>query len=274
MAFLIECGGKRIFYTGDFRGHGRKGIVFENILKKPPEGIDYLILEGSQIGRTNRGRDKTEQDIEEELTHLFKNQKEQFFIACSSQNIDRIVSIYRACVRSNRIFIIDPYTAFILDKLKELSPNIPQFDWGKNIRVFFVPNSYTEMLAEDKSLFKFKSAKITYEEIKAIRNRVVIKDSYNTREKFANNNDMNNSILVYSMWEGYLRKSKEFWERYQVPIIEVHSSGHAYIEELKDFVMAMKARYIIPIHTFYPEKYSEHFGSNVKIIKDNNTVEL
>jgi len=274
LAFLIECNGKRIFYSGDFRGHGRKGIVFENILKKPPEGIDYLILVGSQIGRTNKGKYKTEQDIEEELSHLFKNQKEQFFIACSSQNIDRIVSIYRACVRSNRIFIIDPYTAFILDQLKVISPNIPQFDWGENISVFFVPNSYTERLSEDKSLFKFKSAKITYEEIKAIRNRAVIKDSYNTRKIFAKRKDMINSILIYSMWEGYLKESKEFWEKHQVPIIEVHSSGHAYIEELKDFVRAMKPRYIIPVHTFYPEKYSEYFEGNIKLLKDKDTVEL
>jgi len=53
-----------------------------------------------------------------------------------------------------------------LSKLKEIYLNIPQSDWGKNIRVFFVPSSYTEKLAEDKSLFKFKTAKITYEEIK------------------------------------------------------------------------------------------------------------
>ena len=273
LAFLIECDGKRIFYTGDFRGHGRKDIVFKNLLKNPPKNIDYLILEGTLIDR-DITKYNTEQDVEEELTNLFKDQAEQFFIACSSQNIDRIVSIYRACVRSNRIFIIDPYTAFVLSKLKELSPNIPQSDWGKNLRVFFMPSSYTNKLAEDKSLFKFKTAKITYEEIKTIRNRIVIKDSYNTREKFANNKDMNNSILIYSMWKGYLQGVKEFWEKHHVPIIEVHSSGHAYIGELKDFVMAIKPKNIIPIHTFYPEKYSDYFSYNIMITEDKVPVEL
>lgn len=103
LAFLIESEGKKIFYTGDFRGHGRKDIVFNNLLKNPPKNIDYLILEGTLIDR-DITKYKTEQDVEEELTHLFKDQAEQFFIACSSQNIDRIVSVYRACVRSNRIF--------------------------------------------------------------------------------------------------------------------------------------------------------------------------
>lgn len=32
-AFLIEADGKRVFYTGDFRGHGRKGILLDRLTK-------------------------------------------------------------------------------------------------------------------------------------------------------------------------------------------------------------------------------------------------
>ena len=117
LAFLIESEDKKIFYSGDFRGHGRKSILFDNILKNPPKNIDYLILEGSMIGR-DKGACETEKDIENELISLLKNKVLLVFMACSSQNIDRLVSIYRACVKSDRIFLIDPYTAFILDRLK------------------------------------------------------------------------------------------------------------------------------------------------------------
>jgi ribonuclease J len=64
---------------------------------------------------------------------------------------------------------------------------------------------------------------------------------------------VSNSTLVYSMWEGYLLEVEPFWEKYNVPIIEVHSSGHANIEELQMLVKAVKPKYIIPNHTFYPE---------------------
>jgi len=272
LAFLIESEDKKIFYSGDFRGHGRKSVLFKNIIKNPPDNIDYLILEGSMIGR-DEGAYETEEDIENELTMLF-NKDNLVFMACSSQNIDRLVSIYRACVKSNRIFVIDPYTAFILDKLKKISKNIPQFNWGEHIKVFFVPNTYTKKMAEDKSLFKFKSAKITYSEIQELRNRLVIKDSYTTRNIFAKKKDMSNSVLIYSMWEGYLPDVKPFWDKHNIPIIKVHSSGHAYIEELKQFVKAIKPKYIIPNHTFYPEKYREYFDGNIKLIKDKETVEL
>lgn len=273
LAFLIEAEGKKIFYSGDFRGHGRKSILFENMLKRPPKNILYLLLEGSMLGR-EQGEYRSEEDVENKLVSLFKSKRELFFIACSSQNIDRIVSIYRVCLRTGRIFVIDPYTAFILHKLKKISPHIPQFDWGENIRIFFVPNSYTDKMAENKSLFKFKSAKVTYDEMQGIRDRLVIKDSYRTRWIFSKKKHLENTSLIYSMWEGYLPDVKPFWDKNNVPVLQVHCSGHAYIEDLKKFAKAIKPKYIIPVHTFFPEKYPELLGSNVKFIKDKETVEV
>ena len=272
LAFLIECEDKKIFYTGDFRGHGRKSILFDNLIKHPPRDIDYLILEGSMIGR-GQGKYQTEQDIEKALTKLFR-ENNLFFIACSSQNIDRIVSIYRACAKSDRIFVIDPYTAYVLDKLKTISNKIPQYDWGTNIKIFFVPNRYTKKMAENKILYKFKSAKITYEEIIKKKNKLVIKDNYLTRNVFAKKKDLSGSKLIYSMWEGYLPDVKRFWEKHNNQIIKVHTSGHAYIEELQKFVKAIKPKYIIPNHTFYPKEYSKIFEEKVMQVKDKQIISL
>lgn len=203
LAFLIEAEGKRIFYSGDFRAHGRKGILFDNMLERPPRNISYLLLEGSMMGR-EEGDYKSEEDIESKLVELFSNQEQMYFLACSSQNIDRLVSVYRACKRTGRIFVIDPYTALILHKLKKISSHIPQFDWGENIGIFFVPNRSTNRMAEDKSLFRFKSAKITYEQMEEIRGKLVIKDSSLTRQIFSKKKHLQETTLVYSLWEGKL----------------------------------------------------------------------
>lgn len=273
LAYLIEAEGKRVFYSGDFRGHGRKKILFEN-MKKSLRNIDYMILEGTTLGR-GEGKYATEQSVEEELVSLFKNTNKLFFIKNSSQNIDRLVSIYKACKRTHKILVIDPYTALILDRLKDISENIPQAEWKENIRVFFVPNSYTKRMADNKSLFKFKPYKITYEEIQANRDRIVIKDSCQTRISFARKNLLKNSILIYSMWKGYLKDEKAFWEEHNVPIEEVHTSGHAYEKGLQDFVESIKPRFIIPNHTFMPEKYAKLFPkTKIMIINDKKSVEI
>jgi ribonuclease J len=273
LAFLIESEGKRIFYSGDFRGHGRKSVLFDNMLKNPPKNIDYLILEGTTLGRQN-GQYHSEAGIQNELTRLLRDNRSLFFIACSSQNIDRIVSIYRACRNTDCIFVIDPYTALVLDSLKKLSSKIPQFDWGKNIKVFFAPSSYTNKMAKDKTLFKFKSAKIIYEQIRIKRNQIIIKDSYSTRMYFTKKNGLTGATLIYSMWDGYLPEVEPFWDKYKVPIVKLHTSGHACIEELQKFVKAIDPTYIIPNHTFFPEKYLELFGAKTRIINDKETVEI
>jgi len=273
LAFLIEAENKKIFYSGDFRGHGKKKVLFDNMLKHPPKDVSYLLLEGSMMGR-EEGEYRSEDDVETGLVGLFRDQDKQFFIACSSQNIDRLVSIYRACLRSGRVFVIDPYTALILDRLKKISAHIPQFDWGRNIRVFFAPGGNTHRMAKDKSLFRFRSAKITYPQMQDVRNRLVIKDSRATRRIFSEKGYLRNTILIYSMWEGYLPDVKGFWDENHVPIKHVHCSGHAYIADLQRFVEGLKPRNIIPIHTFCPEKYSECFGGNIMSVKDGDAVEI
>lgn len=50
-AFLIEADGQRLFYTGDFRGHGRKRVLLERLREKPVPNIDCLVMEGSMVGR-------------------------------------------------------------------------------------------------------------------------------------------------------------------------------------------------------------------------------
>ena len=272
LAFLIECEEKRIFYTGDFRGHGRKSILYENLLKRPPENFDFLILEGSMIGR-EKGKFNTEQDIETALIAQFQAYN-LFFIASSTQNIDRTVSIYRACRKADRTFVIDPYTAYVLDQLKDISSNIPQYDWGKNIKIFFAPNNYTQKMADNKSLYKFKPAKLKFDEILEMKKTLVIKGNYLTRNILAKKKEITGSKLIYSMWEGYLPDIKPFWDKYNIPIIKIHTSGHAYIEELQKFVKAIKPKNIIPNHTFYPENYDKIFKNKIIRLRDKQTVNL
>lgn len=270
LAFLIEAEGKKIFYSGDFRGHGRKSALFSNFIKNPPKDVDYLLLEGSMMNR-EQSKYNTETDVEEKMVQLFK-ENNLFFVSCSSQNIDRIVSIYRACLRTGKIFVIDPYTAYILDQLKTISAHIPQFDWGRNIKIFFSPNSYTNKLAEKKILFKYKSAKITFQEMIKIKNKLVIKDNDKTRRVFANK--ISGAKLIYSMYEGYLPEVKPFWDKHNVPIVQIHVSGHAYIKELQTFEKAVKPKQIIPVHTFHPETYEKCFNKNILLLKDGEIKKL
>jgi len=95
LAFLIEADDKRLFYSGDFRGHGRKSVLFKQMVDNPPKDIDCLLMEGSMLGRSEQLYNN-EKEIESRIVDILKENSTVTFLSASSQNIDRLVSAYRA----------------------------------------------------------------------------------------------------------------------------------------------------------------------------------
>jgi len=271
-AFLIEAEGKSVFYSGDFRGHGKKSSLFDRFIADPPGNIDYLIMEGTGIDG-KEGYCEKEDELRDRLVTIFKEKSGLVFFACSSQNIDRISSLYSACRRSGRTLVLDPYTVHLLDVLRKRSPSIPQFDF-KDIRVFFTSDSNTRRLADDKILYKYKDSKIAYDEIEEKKDSLVVKPSYGIRKAFAKKGYIEGSTLIYSMWSGYYENEKPFWDEYDISPLHVHTSGHAGVTQLKKFASALNPTTIIPVHTLSPDKFPEYFGSKVKILSDGKPTEL
>lgn len=276
VAFLIEGDGQRIFYTGDFRGHGRKGILLSRIIENPPVDIDYLVMEGSMLGRYE-GLYRDEDAVERAIFNHIQNQEGPCYIFSSSQNLDRLVSIYRAAKRSSKTLVIDLYTAFVLDKLSGISQNIPQFSW-EGMRVLFSHYHAGKLAAQDNELlYKYRKAKIEFEEIRINpQDKVLLaKDSRYCRIVIDKLQPNPKATAIYSMWHGYLERSdlKQFLESHNITLTEIHTSGHAYVSQLKKLASALKPRFIIPIHTFYPERYTEIFP-NVIRLKDGDSMKL
>ncbi len=276
LAFLVEAEGKKLFYSGDFRAHGRKAKLFKQIIERPPQNIDCLLMEGSALGRDD-AQYKTEEEIEKRLEEILRGRKNISFLFASSQNIDRIVSAYRACLKTDSIFVIDLYTAFILDKLKKVSDRIPQFNW-KNIRVKFL-NAHAKALERAGHidlLYAYNKRKIEMPEISRDKNRILMLARNNSVFPLLLNKikDVAGAKIAYSMWDGYLsEKFRTFCKSKGLTLEYIHTSGHAQSENLKMFALALKPNMLIPIHTFEPESYTRIYG-NVKIMNDGDTIDL
>lgn len=52
---------------------------------------------------------------------------------------------------------------------------------------------------------------------------------------------------------------KDWLLKHSIPKHSIHTSGHASPTELKRFVAAIKPSKVVPIHSFFPEKYPELF---------------
>lgn len=97
-------------------------------------------------------RQKTEKDIENEFVNQFSSNRDSLHLVwCSSQNIDRIVDLYRACKKTNRILCVDPYAAYALE-LAHLQCSSILYKSFSSFEIYF-PDSFTNrMIEKDKQL--------------------------------------------------------------------------------------------------------------------------
>ncbi|MBM3700894.1 MAG: MBL fold metallo-hydrolase [Actinobacteria bacterium] len=275
---LIEAEGKRLFYSGDLRMHGRKAILTQKLISNPPANIDVLFLEGSMLSRPEGNRAfPTEADIEEKLVDLFKAAKGISLIHASAQNIDRIVSIFRACKRTGKKLLIDLYAAVILEATS--NKHIPQSYWPEVC--LYVPQWQRIKIKNNEwfdLLKKHSSNRIFIEKIQEMPSNYVLLFRPVHIHDIERAGLTKDAVYVYSQWEGYWKQDnysflREWIKKYSIPKISVHTSGHAGVDVLKQFAKALNPAKIVPIHTFVPEKYREIYN-NVELHDDGEYWEV
>ena len=268
-ALLVEAGGKRVFYSGDFRAHGRKSALFDWMTRQPPRNIDGLLMEGTTIGRT--GADKgfpTETDLEWEMVKAFRETGGIHFVWASRQNIDRLVTIYRAAKRTGRQLIIDLYAAVVLEATGRDS--IPQSHWD-DVKLY-VPY-WQRVHVKNNRLFddldRHKKNRIFDQHLPAMRGKSVMLFSPHMMRDFGVQGALDGARFTYSMWSGYLKEERcrrviKWLKDKDVPWQFIHTSGHASVADLQRFAAALAPRKLVPIHTFEGNRYPQLFNNVIR----------
>ena len=278
-AFLIESEGKKVLYSGDFRKHGRKGSLFQRFLKTAPEDVDALLLEGTMIGQQDK-KTKTETEVEQDIIEIARKTRGMVLIVQSAHNVDRIVSFYKAAIKTNRVFLVDVYTANFLNVLNGLAKIPDPLNGFNKIKVFY-PYYLTDRLAKEnkeKLLYRFRPYKISREEISANPGNFIMMVRPTMTLDLSHIEGLDGAPVIYSMWHGYLedkqtKRFQDFMLTRNMNIIHLHTGGHADIETLKKVVNRVKPRVIIPIHTFCPERYKDEF-SNIQAVSDGEEINI
>lgn len=247
--------GELALYTGDYRDNGYSGYTLNSTLKKIGK-IDYLITEGTNI-KNNSHILKKEKSLVNEFSEICKKYN-QVFVLMSASNIDRIVTILKACNKTKHIFIQDIYMAHLTSLIKkEDKTNIPNPVTFENVMVY-VPKYFKDKSQEfkDKYLKSFieKNKRfLLYKPFVMNIRTSMLKDL----EAFKfEDNILTNSCLIYSMWGGYKEKeeTKNFIKKAQslgIDTIEkdIHTTGHASEEVIKMVEQITKPKKVYVIHT-------------------------
>lgn len=230
--FLIEADGKRVLYTGDFRLHGVRGETMDKILDRRIGKVDVVVTEGTTISRSEH-EVVTEWDLQKRVK-AYLQQYKYVFVLCATTNLDRIFALARAVPRG-KYCICDEYQKMLVETVSKHWNGISSFyEMPKLLSFKYHPPA---RFAELGGLM-FVRANSKFEAI--IRQY-----------------DPAQSILLYSMWDGYRTKPDS-----NIPEFlsltgtwaELHTSGHASPDDLRHVIEKADPEIVIPMHTDAPQK--------------------
>jgi ribonuclease J len=266
-SLLVDTDGRRLFYTGDIRGHGRKAAIFEQLLRTPPEDVDVLLTEGTNIRPDEdvEGAESTatETDVELACVDLFNATSGMVLAIYSAQNIDRLVTLFRAAKRTGRTFVTTLYGASIAEATG--NENIPKADWPQ-VRVF-VPGWQQAKIKKAgafERVDRIKPDRVFEEELAKDPSRWVVSFGMPMATRLDAVECLTGARAVWSMWPGYLKEHKQkkllnFLEERSIPLTIEHTSGHASIPDLQRLAAALAPNRVVPIHSFGSDRFEELF---------------
>lgn len=280
-AFEISSEGKTVIYSGDFRGHGRKGCCLDMFIHGVTKQADILLTEGTMLGRQDE-LVQTEDELKDEIIRVIESQSGPVLFQSSSQNIDRIVSFYKAAATLGRIFVVDIYTANVLYELRRLGNNNVPYPSRQypGIKVFY-PYRLTQKIFNEigeEYAKRFSAFHIPKEKLEAEQNNIVmtVRPSMLKDIEYCKFHD---GRFIYSMWQGY--RANEYQQKFENYLRSVgfatdppiHTSGHASIADIKKLIAGLDPKKIVPIHTMVPDAFAG-FSNKIEIQEDGREFEV
>lgn len=223
-----------------------------------------MLLEGTHVRDAGQGiNGPSERDVELAMAETFRTAKGLGVVFSSAQNIDRLVTIYRACKRARRTLVVDLYTAAIATSTAHRT--IPQ-PGHPNLRIY-VPNRQRILVKTSREFDRVEAIRrhrVFLAEIRERAAEMVMVIQGSTLPELARANCLDGAVAIWSLWPGYLDRSsgKRTTRRLRgerVPLVHLHASGHARIEDLQALARAMAPARVAPIHTAAPEQFDRLF---------------
>src|SRR3981189_1684586 len=246
-AMEVEARGQQFVYSCDLRAHGRKGSLFEALIHHPPINIDTMLMEGSSLGRLADDQSfPTEAALEETFVDRFKSTAGMALVACSAQNIDRVVTVYRAAKRTGRTLIVDAYAAEVLKATGQDSIPKPVAGWS-NLAVFIPQGQRIQLVKKNIASLvdSYRGFRLWPEQLAEHAPRSVMLFRGWMMRGLEEATALTAQRAFWSKWGGYLSEGsagaalKADCERRGVRFAAVHTSGHASPGDLKRLAAAV-----------------------------------
>ena len=240
--FLVECDGKKILHTGDFRDHGYRGKGLMPTINAfiARRKIDVLISEGTMLSRGD-SRLMTENELKYKAIDIFKSHR-NLFVMCSSMDADRLASFYQAARATKKMFVVDGFQWKVLETIENTLGN------KSDLYQFRGRRYYEKHMEEIQRASKEKGF------VMMVRNNEKCRKFM---DAIIPTLDSSEICFLYSQFMGYIlpkhsafqKKTYDFVHSHNWNLEYLHTSGHASREALEEVCKKVNPRLaIIPIH--------------------------
>jgi ribonuclease J len=184
-------------------------------------------------------------------------------VISSAQNLDRLVTVYRAAKQTGRTLVTDLYTASLVHAIGRATIPQPGFS---NFKVY-VPNRQRILVKRSEEFDRIdliRECRVFPQWLAENRSNLVLLLSSSTIPELIRAGVMVDGTAVWSMWPGYLdeaggQRLTSALRKAGIPLVVDHASGHASIADLQRLVGALRPASLVPIHTEAGDRYGDYF---------------
>jgi ribonuclease J len=240
--------------------------LFEQLLSDPPADVNALVMEGTHVRADGVGDEATfatEDELEDRFVELARSTAGAVVVLGSAQNLDRLVTVYRAAKRTDRLCVVDLYGATVAAATR---PTIPQP--GHDALRVYVPQRQRIRVKESGEFHRVKHIKairVYGEGLAADPSRWMFHVPSSTVHELLRAGVLNGTgVAVWSLWDGYLEEPSGGRLRAEladqgVDLRHLHTSGHASVPDLRRLVDALAPARVVPIHSEAGHRFAELF---------------
>jgi ribonuclease J len=273
--FVVHTSEGAIAYTGDFRFHGPMGRMTQDFIAEASNAKPIaLITEGTRVSDDDHKQELSEAEVVREAVVVLRHAKKRFvFSSFRGNDIDRVMSFYRACEEMGRSLVVSMKVAMLLEKLRsDKHLKVPRV--GKDVSVYLRRKGKGTF--DDREYYmrerKFLDVGIAADEVNQKQDKMFLHLDQWWFPELVDIKPTRGGSYIHATTEAFNEEGEKDEEvvrnwvnHYGLRHHQIHASGHASMAKVRYLVHSVKARAVVPIHTERPELFSS-FGEESRLL--------
>ncbi|MDV3277378.1 MAG: MBL fold metallo-hydrolase [Nitrososphaerales archaeon] len=272
--FVIHTSEGAVAYTGDFRFHGRAGSMTGDFVKAAKEAEPQVLLsEGTRVNEDDTKRAMSEEDVLNETLNVVGSSRRLVLSSFKGNDVDRINTFSEAAEKTGRRLLVSMKTALLLEMLsRDSGIEVPKV--GKDVLVYVKRKRSGKI--DDKDYLKWERPFLnhgsTAEDVHREQGKLFLHlETWNLPEVIDIKPERG-GVYVHSSTEAFNEEGereedlvKNWVDHLGFSYHQIHASGHAPMTGVKELVVEIGARKVVPIHTEHPEMFRGFRGGRVEL---------